>query len=453
MVDVKSSFRDPSGSLFVKDGILYRRISMRYRAHWEHAEKSGLHQALIHEGLLIPHKDAELGSPDEGVYRIIRPEKIPFISYPYEWCFGQLKDAALLTLKIQQRALEHGMILKDASAFNVQFLRGKPIFIDTLSFETYEEGSPWIGYRQFCQHFLAPLALMSRTDVRLNRLFQIFLDGIPLDLASRLLPRTTWFSPYLLSHIHLHAKSQKKFKSVRSTAKYRISRHNLLALMDSLESGVMGLQPQQNDTEWGDYYKDTNYSEDAFRSKTEIVSTFLEAAHPSVVWDIGANTGEFSRLSSEAGIPTIAFDIDPMAVEKYYQDIKGRKEKNVLPLLVDFTNPSPAVGWENEERVSLVKRGPSDMILALALVHHIAISNNVPLARIAEFFGRLCNDLIIEFIPKTDTQVQKLLATREDVFPDYSEEGFERAFTTCFVISKKQTVADSKRVLYHMTKR
>src|SRR3989344_3697752 len=218
---LKSSFRDPSGSLFTKEGVLHRRISNIYKKHWEHAERSGLHQELIREKLLIPHADLGPGGAVDA-YRIIRPTRIPFISYPYEWCFSQLKDAALLTLEVQKRALRHEMILKDASAFNVQFLDGRPIFIDPLSFEMYEEGSPWIGYRQFCQHFLAPLALMSRTDIRLNRLFQIFLDGIPLDLASSLLPWSTWFSPLLLSHIHLHAKSQKRFESEKSAPVYKI---------------------------------------------------------------------------------------------------------------------------------------------------------------------------------------------------------------------------------------
>ena len=452
MTDLKSSFRDPSGPLFTKEGVLHRRISNIYKKHWEHAERSGLHQELIREKLLIPHADLGPGGAVDA-YRIIRPTRIPFISYPYEWCFSQLKDAALLTLEVQKRALRHEMILKDASAFNVQFLDGRPIFIDTLSFEMYEEGSPWIGYRQFCQHFLAPLALMSRTDIRLNRLFQIFLDGIPLDLASSLLPWSTWFSPLLLSHIHLHAKSQKRFESEKSAPVYKIPRHNLLALVDSLETAVKNLSLRKQDTEWGNYYQETNYSADAFRSKTEIVTEFLRTAGPKTVWDIGANTGEFSRLASEAGIRTIAFDIDPIAVEKYYRVVKRGKEKNVLPLLVDFTNPSPAIGWENDERTSLVERGPVDAIMALALVHHLAISNNVPLKRVAEFFSRSCKNLIVEFIPKTDSQVQKLLATREDVFPDYSEQGFENAFATYFIISGKKSVSDSKRTLYHMTKR
>jgi|SRR3989338_5553103 len=452
--DVKGSFRDPSGSLFLKDGTLYRRISSDYRVHWEQAENSGLLGTLIRERLLIPHEVLEDASDiDATAYKIIRPTEIPFISYPYEWCFSQLKDAALLTLAVQKRALEHGMILKDASAFNVQFLDDAPVFIDTLSFEKYEEGLPWVGYRQFCQHFLAPLALMSRTDMRLNSLFQIYLDGIPLDLASHLLPRRTFFSPHILFHIHVHAKSQKRFAATRSVSKYRISRHNLLALMAGLESAVRAMKLTESHTEWGNYYEETNYSKDSFQDKSRIVTEFLDIARPTTLWDMGANTGEFSRLASKRGIHTVAFDNDPIAVEKNYVRMRRAGEKHLLPLLVDFSNPSPALGWEHAERMSLEERGPADALMALAVVHHLAISNNVPLPRIAEYFSRSCRDLIVEFVPKSDTQVQKLLSTRKDVFPNYTEEGFEKAFDLFFSIRSKRNIVGSQRVLYHMVKR
>lgn len=453
MTDVRGSFRDPSGSLFVQDGVLYRRIHPSYRAHFEHAERSGLLSELIRSELLVPHDDVDGLSLDADTYKVIRPKRIPFVSYPYEWCFSQLKDAALLTLEIQKRALEHGMILKDASAFNVQFLNGKPIFIDTLSFETYEEGAPWIGYRQFCQHFLAPLSLMSRADVRLNRLFQTYLDGIPLDLASALLPKRTYMNLYLLSHIHLHAKGQKRFESNAAPKQYRISRHNLLGLIDSLESGIKRLSMRESNTEWGDYYEHTNYSGDALQRKGQIVREFLEHIKPKTLWDLGANTGEFSRIASARGIDTLAFDIDPMAVEQNYRTVRAKHEEHLLPLLMDLTNPTPPLGWSNEERMSLSERGPANAALALALVHHLAISNNVPLERIAEYFSGLCHDLIIEFVPKSDSQVQKLLATRTDIFPNYTEEGFERAFGAYFVITKKRDIAGSQRLLYHMTKK
>ena len=254
---------------------------------------------------------------------------MPFISYPYEWSFSQLKDAALLTLKIQKIALEHGMSLKDASAYNIQFVKGKPLLIDTLSFEKYAEGRPWVAYRQFCQHFLAPLALMARRDVRLNQLSRIFLDGIPLDLASRLLPVGTRFKFSLLSHIHLHARSQKHYqdKPVK-TSERKLSRFSFLALIDSLESAVASLRWQPRGTEWAEYYDHTNYSDSAIDFKLKCVDDFLKALNPRHVWDIGANTGLFSRLASARHIPTVSLDIDPAAVEKNYRQC--RQEGNLF---------------------------------------------------------------------------------------------------------------------------
>ena len=207
-VKVKSSFRDPSGFVFWSKENIFRQVNQPYRQDYDFLMSSGLYDTLVEKELLISHQEVDQFPRDQlSFYKIIKPERIAFISYPYEWCFSQLKDASLLTLHIQKTALEFGMSLKDCSAYNVQFRYGKPVFIDTLSFERYKEGDPWKAYRQFCQHFLAPLALMSHIDLRLNQLSRVFVDGIPLDLTSNLLPFKTRFSLALFVHIHLHAKS------------------------------------------------------------------------------------------------------------------------------------------------------------------------------------------------------------------------------------------------------
>ncbi|MBU0686370.1 MAG: SAM-dependent methyltransferase [Candidatus Margulisbacteria bacterium] len=452
---ILSSFRDPSGFLFIRDDLLYRQINLKYKEDYDHLMSSGLYSALVKEGLLIPHEEI---IPTEGMddiaYKIIKPENISFISYPYEWSFSQLKDAALTTLKIQKKAIEFGMSLKDASAYNIQFKKGRPVLIDTLSFEKYKEGEPWVAYKQFCQHFLAPLALMSHKNICLNRLFQLYIDGVPLDLASSLLPFSTRFSLSLFPHIHLHAKSQKHFanKSVNMTRR-KISRLAFLGIIDSLESAIKKMRWKPMGTEWADYYNITNYSSTAFQQKKEIVANFLDKIGPTQVWDLGANDGFFSRIASQKGIPTISFDIDPSAVEKNYLECVANGEDSILPLLLDLTNPSPSIGWENSERDSWLKRGPVDAVLALALVHHLAISNNVPLRKIAAFFSRICFSLIIEFVPKTDSQVQKLLSTREDIFPNYTQPAFEREFGKYFTLELSEKVSGSDRVIYLMRKR
>jgi hypothetical protein len=451
-VQLAASFRDPSGFLFERDGIIYRQVNLVHRHEYDHLMGSGLYKALVADNLLIPHEEVSIEPPlPELAYKVIKPEPIPFISYPYEWCFSQLRDAALTTLKIQRKALEFGMTLRDSSAYNIQFKNGRPIFIDTLSFGKYREGQPWVAYRQFCQHFLAPLTLMSYKDVRLSQLLRVHMDGVPLDLTSCLLPWRTYLRFSLLSHIHLHARSQKRFADRPiNVGQHRLSRYAFLGILNSLQSAVKTLQWQPRGTEWADYYQDTNYSPQAFEHKKAIVAGFLDRARPATVWDLGANVGIFSRLASDRGIPTISFDVDPAAVEKNYLDCVARGDKSILPLVIDLTNPSPGIGWENKERMSLKERGPVDAVLALALVHHLGISNNVPLSKIAGFLGDICRWLIIEFVPKTDSQVQRLLATREDIFPNYTRQAFEQEFGHNFVIEDCVRIRESQRTLYLM---
>lgn len=449
---LSGSFRDPSGFVYRREGVLYRQVHASYVENFELLLSSGLSSFLVSKGLIVDHEDVDLGlrHTDEAV-RVIRPRPVAFVSYPYEWSFGQLKDAALLTLRIQREALDRGMSLKDASAYNVQFDGCQPVFIDTLSFELYVEGRPWVAYRQFCQHFLAPLALMSLVDVRLGQLLTSNLDGIPLDLASTLLPWSTRLKFPLLTHIHLHAKSQARYadRPVKGSS-LTVSRLSLIGLIDSLRKAVERLSWTPTGTEWGDYYANTNYETAAMERKSELVSRFLDRVRPSVVWDLGANTGVFSRLASKRGATTIAFDIDPAAVEKNYRDGKRDAERNLLPLRLDATNASPGLGWENTERQALIDRGPADVVLALALVHHLAIGNNVPLDRVARFLSRLATWLVIEFVPKEDSQVQRLLASREDIFDGYTADGFEVAFGRHFTIEAREAIEGTCRTLYLM---
>jgi len=447
-----ASFRDPSGFLFTDGGILYRQVNHVYAAEYDRLMESGLYDKLVKVGLLIPHQEVEqVEGKDEAAYKILQPELVQFISYPYEWSFSQYKDAALAILSIQKRALKLGMSLKDASAYNIQFVHGKPVLIDTLSFETYQEGQPWVAYKQFCQHFLAPLALMALKDVRLSQLMRVYIDGIPLDLASQILPGTSRLNFGLLTHIHLHAGAQKRYadaeiKQPKDGA--GVSRQAMQGLIESLQSTVRKLEWKAGGTEWGNYYEITNYSDAAFEHKKDVIAGWVERVKPSLVWDLGANNGEFSRIASGAGIFTVSSDIDPTAVEQNYRRARQEKDQNLLPLVLDLTNPSPALGWANVERDSFGQRGPADMILALALIHHLAISNNVPLPRVAEFFSGVSEWLVIEFVPKSDSQVQKLLKSRRDIFDQYTKDGFERAFEMYYHIRDTISVKESERKLY-----
>jgi ribosomal protein L11 methylase PrmA len=373
-----------------------------------------------------------------------------------------LHDAALLTLQIQRLALAKGMTLKDATAYNVQFHKGRPVFIDTLSFENYIEGEPWVAYRQFCQHFLAPLALMSHVDVGLGQLLRNNIDGIPLPLATAMLPKRTKFNIGLFMHLWIHSKSQSKAtreqrdddvpqSESKQKSGQKFSRTSFLGLIDSLENTVRKLSWKPGGSEWFDYYQaNNNYSEAGLGSKEALVSRLVEQASPKTVFDMGGNTGRFSRLAAKTGASVVCWDIDPGCVEANYQQVRDQREESILPLLCDLSNPSPGIGWANIERMSIAQRGPVDMLMALGLIHHLAISNNVPLAGVAEFFHQLGQWLLIEFVPRADSQVIKLLNTRKDVFADYSEDGFETAFSRYFEIVEKVQVPETKRSLYLM---
>ncbi len=457
-----ASFRDPSGFVYEREGTLYRQVNRVYADEYDLLMSSGLYAELVEDGLLISHAvvERELDQDTAGqVYVTLQPERVPFVSYPYEWCFSQLKDAALATLRIQKRALRRGMTLKDASAYNLQFLRGRPVFIDTLSFARYEDGQPWVAYRQFCQHFLAPLTLASRRDIRLLQLLRVHIDGTPLDLARDLLPRRTWLSPNLFLHLWMHARFQRRYEGdTEAESKTRpVPLKSLQNIIAALDSAVSKLDWKPEGTEWADYYAGDSYVDAASAHKRELVAAFIDKLEPGCLWDLGANTGAFSRIASERGIRTLAFDIDPACVERNYREVRRSKETAILPLLNDLTNPSPALGWAHAERDSLRERargadGP-DVVMALALIHHLAVSNNVPLDRIAAYFADLAGHLVIEFVPKSDAKVKTLLATREDVFPHYTQEGFEAAFAPLFEIEEAAPIRESERTLYRLRRR
>lgn len=448
-----SSFRDPSGFLFFENNVLYRQINKSYEKDFHKLMTSGLYDELTSDHFLISHQDAPkitLKSPNG--YKIIKPEKIDFISYPYEWSFSQFKDAALLTLEIQKIAFKYGMVLKDASAYNVQFKKNDPIFVDTLSFEEYVDGQTWDAYGQFCRHFVAPIALMTQKDIRLQQLLRVYVDGIPLDLTSKLLPMKTLTMFSLMSHIHAHSKAEKKYSNVKPSKQISMKRRSFEGLIESLSSGIKKSHLKIKETEWGDYYNDTNYSDDSFNEKKRIVKKFIELSNPKTVWDLGANTGVFSKIASETALNIISFDIDPLAIEKNYISLKQNNIENILPLLIDLANPSGGIGWNTDERKSLIDRSPVDLVLSLALIHHLVISNNVPLDRLSQFFSRLTKNLIIEFIPKEDSQISRLLATRKDIFEDYDKSHFEAEFSKKFKILNSVDIRGTLRTLYLMEK-
>jgi len=449
-----SSFRDPHGFVFERDGIIYRQVNEAHEAHFAAFLSSGLYERLVQEGLLVRHEEVTLDlAAEPGAIHVLRPERIQFVSYPYEWGFLQLRDAATLTLRVQELALDHGMSLRDASAFNVAFRGSRPVFIDTTSFEILPEGRPWVAYRQFCEHFLAPLALMAYRDVRMGQLTRVWLDGIPLDLAAGLLPSRASVRPGLAMHLRMHARTQRTRASDRSSRDRTFSPQAFRGLIESLLKAVEGLTEPAGYSVWRDYYGEADhYTDAAAREKERVVASWLEELQPTCVWDLGANTGRFARLASSSA-DTVAFDLDPFCVDEAYRRARADGDERLLPLVMDLANPSPGVGWMNEERSGVWARGSADLVLALALIHHLAIGRNVPLPAFAETLSRSGRHAIVEWVPKDDPKVTVLLRDRADVFGGYSREGFEAAMAPHFHVGGVEPLPGSDRLLYRLRRR
>lgn len=455
-----ASFRDPSGFVFRNaDGRLLRQVNRCYEPHYRALIESGLYEELVSQGFLVPHEEVDLAARQtDDAATVLAPAEIPFISYPYEWGFEQFRAAAVLTLEIQRRALSRGMTLKDASAYNVQFEGTKPQFIDTLSFEIHTPGQPWKAYYQFCKHFLAPLSVMAYVDPRLNDLLRTNIDGIPLDLAVHLLPSWTRFKPGLLLHLFAHARAQYRYEKrlalghdlSTQTVKRQIRPAGLIALVDSLLNTIRRLPAPASSGHWLSYYETDAYEESARQEKERFVRDVLHTGSPNMVWDLGANTGVYSRLAADCGAYVVSMDADWACVEQNYQTCLAQKNAHVLPLRMDLTNPSPALGWESKERTSLMARGPADMALALALIHHLVIGNNLQLEQVASFLKSIARELIVEFVSQEDPQVRRLLAKRLETRPDYTRENFETAFQRHFDFNRVQHLPGNTRTLYWM---
>ncbi len=450
---VAGSFRDPAGFVFERDGVLYRQVNASFGQTWDAVVASGLYDALHEQGLLVDHEVVETSLGTDDAHVVLRPERLPVISFPYEWSPGQLRDAALATLRVASIALEHGMVLRDASAYNIQFRRGRPVFIDTLSFEPWVEGEPWVAYGQFCDHFLAPLALQVKVDHRLRRLLSADIGGVPVDLAAQLLPGTTKWRPALLTHVHMHGRSRASQGEADPDAQRKqanFSRNAMIGLVRGLRKAVEPLTWDPAGTTWSDYDETADHYDTAARdAKEAAVREAVATVRPDLVWDMGANTGRFASIAAESGATAVAYDLDAGAVERAWQRIAASPPStgDVVPLVQDLANPSPGLGWAHTERPSLAERGPADLVFALALVHHLAIGNNVPLPDVVGYLASLGEHLLVEWVPKDDPKVRVLLATREDVFADYTREGFDAAVEAAGTVVSRTPVPGTGREL------
>lgn len=453
MVHHPASFKDPSGFVFQKNAIFYRQVNQSYKDEYDLLMSSGLYNELIKKKYLLAHKEINeniAGFPEW--YKTILPEQLSFISYPYEWCFGQMKDAALLTLSIQKIAIGHGMILKDATHFNVQFHNGKPVFIDTLSFEKYDASQPWVAYRQFCEYFLFPLYLQKYLSIDVQKLMLAYPDGIPASVTKELLP---WKSNFNLG-VGLHVLLQSKIQAGNNSNDYKgkFDQNKMLQLVSNLEENIKACTlPKKDKATWSNYYDKTIISQKYLSDKEIIFRKLIISTEFKTVLDIGANDGFFSKIISEKAASVVSVDFDSHCINSLYSYTKKHKVLNILPLCIDFSHPTPAIGFNNTERNSFLDRAQFDLVLALALVHHLAISKNIPFQNIAASFQKIAKTVIVEFISKKDEKVQQLLQNRKDNFSSYNEDEFLKAFGKYFNIISTTNIAGTHRNMYLLSRK
>ena len=446
-----SSFRDPSGFIFKDNGTIKRVIFPIYFEVYDKLTSSGFFKPLHNKRLLIDHREIE--RTNEKI--LIQPEQIPFVTYPYEWSFEQYKEAALLTLKLQKYAITKGFSLKDASAFNVTFHRGQAVFIDTLSFDFYQEGSPWRGYKQFITHFFGPLLLSKYYGTDMLRLMAKYIDGIPIKTISSLLPSKTKLNPLLYSNIHLLAKYEAKHNDdyEGKTSSGKLSKKGQIKIIESLYDYIKSLKLNES-TEWSDYYCKLNYSDEALISKTKIINTWVDEILPKRLIDLGGNTGVFTRSLNTKLEQILVCDIDSNAIDENYSEIKASDNENSIAFVMDLVNPSPAIGFANKERTSFIERLKDfspDISMALALIHHLTLSANVPFSMSSEFFSSFSEHLIIEFPKREDSWVKRLLNTKQEFkshFDFYNIGNFENYYSKVFDILEKKSIKNSERVMY-----
>jgi len=450
-----ASFRDPDGFVFSLGGTLYRSVTPAARALLIKGE--AFFSAAIERGLLLPFEiDADVpewAATDIG--SVIKPEIIDLITYPHEWCFEQLKDAALNTLDVNILALEHGLTLKDASAFNTQMHRGATVFIDHTSFEPTDGKLPWRPYSQFCRHFLNPLVLGSYRDIHAGSFFRMNLDGVPQQTANDFLPWRARFVPSIAMHMLLHNRFIRRssdFEAKNTRAKDVSPRGGQLDLLRQLRAFVEALKPAKAVSTWANYYSQTNYDDTTFAKKKELVAAAFEGRRLGTIWDLGANDGTFSRLVAGSVDRVLALDLDHNAVNACYVENRERGDRSIYALVYDVSNPTPALGFDNAERPTLEHRSKPDAVLALAVIHHLSITNNIPLDQSADYFAARGNELLIEFVGPADSQVKRLLAQKNTSYDWYNEQNFQASFSKRFRFEMRQEIPGTDRSFYRLVR-
>ena len=451
------SFRDRDGRVYHYQDRVFRGLSAAALDNYQQLQEKPFYQKLAEAGKVIGTRqlsEQENPLPDEVKAQwigFLEHDRVPVISYPYEWTFSMLKDAASLQLHLVERAISNDFALKDATPYNIQFVQRKPVFIDIPSFEPLNQGEPWAGYRQFCEMFLFPLMLQAYKQCNFQPFMRAAINGIDVQTAAALFGFRDRFRKGVMSHVWLQSKLDRRYggssENVRSSLKSAgFNRELILVNVRKLQKLINKLDWEAAGSEWGDYAEFHNYSDDDHQRKEDFIRAAIAVEQPQTVWDIGCNTGQFSRIAATLCGQVVATDIDHVAVERLYRDKEA--PENILPLVQNLADPSPNWGWRNRERSDLQSRSRPDLVLCLALIHHVVISANIPLPEFIDWLAGLTDKLVIEYVSRKDDKVQTLLRNKEDKYQDYSRESLEASLKRHFSIRKQQDVNNGDRTLY-----
>ena len=450
------SFRDRHARVIYHEGGVYRGLSAQGYAAWQQLSRSRLFGRFSESGGIVGTKEVPLASvpPARGWTAVVQHDRIPFISYPYEWSFGMLKDAGLLQLDLLLAGLDEGLILKDCSAYNLQWRGAQPVFIDTSSFEPLRPGEPWPGYRQFCQMFLYPLMLQAYKDIPFQPWLRGSLEGISPEACDAVMSPRDHLRGGVLLHVHMQARAQAAMADTKRDLRTDLRKAGfspalIRANAQRLRRLVAGLSWRRAKSTWSDYADTHSYDEANAAAKQEFVRTATAARPRRLVWDLGATVGVFSRIAAEQGAYVLALDADHLAAERLYQTLARERDRRILPLVMDLADPSPGLGWRHAERKVLEERGTPDIIYALALVHHMVITANVPLGEWMTWICSLAPEVVIEFVGKDDPMTERLLRNKDDQYTEYSRESFERLLEERMTIVRAHPLQGGRRVMYH----
>lgn len=452
------SFRDRRGKVFYHHGEVYRALDSQATESWMHLEKSPFYLRNLSQDRIVRTITAQTDFPLEPQWAsVIRHDRIPAISYPYEWCFGQLKDAALLQLELITEALADNITVRDASPYNIQWRGCSPIFIDIPSFRQRLPGESWTGYLQFCRLFLYPLLIQAHLDIPFHPLLRGNLDGIEPEVCARMFSWNDVLKAGVASHVFLHSAFRKNqnpdVRLQQELEESGLGKELMAATVGKVKRLVQSLHWKQRKSVWSDYTKQHSYNEPDFAAKEKFVDSICSKEELKLVWDVGANTGHFSRLAARYAELVLAIDGDHLAVEMNFRELKADNVRNILPLYMNFADPSPGLGWRGKERTQLKERAQPDLVLCLAVIHHLVLAANLYLDDLVEFLAELTPRLIIEFVTRQDPMVAELLKHKEDVFHDYTLEHFEAVFAKRFEIVSQTRLESGTRVLFYGTRR